>query len=90
MDLLLLPNKFNITLANDTVSLYNEDIIYANATRPYFIGILSLVTTTSTAIFIYACYVITRTFKIYQKSFILTILILISLGTISGTISIGY
>ena len=67
MDLLLLPNRFNITLANDTVNFYNEEIIYANATRPYFVVILSLVTTTSAAIFMYACYVIARTLKITKN-----------------------
>ena len=88
MEVILKANQtINI---NKTIDLYNEEIKSDIAALPFIKGIVSLISLTSGAIFIFACYVLLRAVKIYQKSFVLTITALILVGTIFGTFTVGY
>jgi len=53
-------------------------------------GMVSLISVTSGAIFIFAFYVLVRSLKINHRSFVLIIVIMIMIGTVSGTLAVGY
>ena len=53
-------------------------------------GMVSLISITSGAILIFACYVLARSLKINHRSFVLTIISMIMIGTIFGTMAVVY